>query len=47
MISKQKKIDSVKKIEADLKKHSVIAIASNASLPARQYNAIKKKVVGK
>jgi large subunit ribosomal protein L10 len=47
MISKQKKIDSVKKIEADLKKHSVVAIASNASLPARQYNAIKKKVVGK
>jgi len=47
MISKQKKIEAVKKIEAILKNHSIIAVASNASLPARQYNAIKKKITGK
>ncbi len=47
MISKQKKIDSVKKIEAELKNHSIIAVASNAGLPARKYNAIKKKIAGK
>jgi len=43
MVTKQQKKDAVSKIKADLKKYPVVAIASNASLPSRQYNLIKKK----
>lgn len=43
MPSKQQKQDAVQKIKEDLKKYKTIAIASNASLPAKQYNQIKKK----
>ncbi|NUN11317.1 50S ribosomal protein L10 [Candidatus Micrarchaeota archaeon] len=47
MPSKQQKIDSVKNISEDLKKFKTVAIASNASLPAKSYNQIKKKASGK
>lgn len=45
--TKQKKIDAVEKIKADLKKYKTIAIASNASLPAKQYHQIRKKTLDK
>lgn len=46
MVTKQQKKDAVSKIKADLKKYPVVAIASNASLPSRQYNLIMKKTRG-
>ncbi|MFH0922668.1 MAG: 50S ribosomal protein L10 [Candidatus Micrarchaeota archaeon] len=46
MVTKQQKKDAVSKIKADLKKYPIVAIASNASLPSRQYNLIMKKTRG-
>ncbi len=46
-ITKQGKTQSVEKIKKDFQAHSVVAVASIASLPSRQYNLIKKKTRGK
>ncbi|MFH0836329.1 MAG: 50S ribosomal protein L10 [Candidatus Micrarchaeota archaeon] len=43
MPSKQDKIEFVKKLAQELKTAKVIAVASNASLPAKQFNLVKKK----
>ena len=46
MLSKQDKIDFVKKLAAELKQAKVIAVASNAFLPAKQFNKVKKNARG-
>lgn len=46
MISKQKKIEFVEKAKKELKAYKTVAIASNASLPSKQYELIKKKLRG-
>lgn len=45
--SKQKKQETVKEVAKQLRKYPVIALANIASLPSKQFNAIKNKVRGK
>jgi large subunit ribosomal protein L10 len=46
MISKQKKISFLENAKKELKAYPTVAIASNASLPSRQYNLVRKKTRG-
>jgi large subunit ribosomal protein L10 len=46
MLTKQDKIEFVKKLAAELKQAKVIAVASNAFLPAKQFNKVKKNSRG-
>ncbi|HLC38268.1 MAG TPA: 50S ribosomal protein L10 [Candidatus Norongarragalinales archaeon] len=46
MISKQKKISFLEKAKKELKAYPTVAIASNASLPSKQYNLVMKKTRG-